>query len=131
MNNRSIAFSVVLLLILVPSALADEPVGKAWWKWSRDGSSNTTGPFKTVSWPQLNVPRIQAFDSVKNSAGRVWNGTKNATSKAWHATADFLNPWNDGSAAGENRGDAWYFKKKEDAEITTVNDFLRQKRPQF
>jgi hypothetical protein len=132
----------VLFLLFTTQLHAEDKSSKhALWKWGSDSSSGTkdSSMFKSTSGslfkgPQLNLPKIQAFEAAKASTSRAFDTAKRTTGRMWNSTVDFLNPWEGKSpSSSKSKGSAWFFQKKDDSQpqYSTVNDFLRQEKPRF
>lgn len=132
--QRAVQTFFVLFLISGSASLVAQDKGSkhALWKWGSD-SSTSSKDSSMFKGPQLNMPKIQAFETAKASTGRAFNSAKKRSSRMWSSTVDFLNPWDGKSSRSgtKPKSGAWFFQKKEEPQYSTVSDFLTQERPKF
>jgi hypothetical protein len=132
---KRILKAIVVVLVVIDAATVfaqEKPKNHALWKWASTSDSAGAKESSMFNSPQLSMPKFEVFEKSKAATGRAFDSAKKTTSKMWNSTVDFLNPWdNKGSTNPKPKNDAWFFQKKEEPEYSTVNDFLKQKRPRF
>jgi hypothetical protein len=108
----------------------------------------------TIPWASTEK-EVPAATAPKASSGPTLLGRMGqSTRQAWHNTADFLNPFNDGPASKPQSGYqpaqqgyqpqnlnktttsgsgmfGWMWREEKTEQPASVNDFLRQERPRF
>jgi hypothetical protein len=134
MKLSTLLFGMVLAMNLFDLGYADEPSSKpALWKLTKSDSTTNSSVFsRPWSGPKLNLPKVQAFESVKAKTGQFYQSTKTTTIRWWRGTVELLTPGdNSSNSSPAGGGGAWFFRKKEEPQVSTMSDFMRLDRPKF
>jgi hypothetical protein len=85
----------------------------------------------------------------KNTGPSTWDRMGSSTKKFWHSTVDFMNPFDDSPKPSPSKSNGyrpqsqtttttsgtgmfgWLWREEKTESPSTVNDFLRQPRPQW